>query len=92
LELEESELEALFAIKADEEEKEPVIEKVAAPEKAEEAEKVDVDAYKSKKKDESKFGGMFGEMLKSALDLKTDEQKDSKSTGTRKKKKGTGKK
>ena len=92
LELEESELEALFAVKADEVEIEPVIEKVAKAEKVEEAEDVDVDAYKSQKPDEGKFGGMFGEMLKSALVEKKDEQKDTKGKGGRKKKKVQAKK
>jgi hypothetical protein len=90
LELEESELEALFAVKAEEDEIEPVIEieKVAKAEKTAAAEKVDLDAYKSQKPDEEKFGGMFGQMLKSALVVNKDDAKDSKSKGGRKKKKG----
>ena len=87
LELEESELEALFAVKAEDEEREPVIEKTVKAEKTEEAEKVDVAAYKSKKPEEEKFGGMFGAMLKTALDVKKDEAKDTKGKGGRKKEK-----
>ena len=87
LELEESELEAMFAVKAEEEDKEPLIEKVAKTAKIEEAEKVDVDAYKSSKPEEGKFGGMFGDMLKSALVTKKEEARESKAQSGRKKRK-----